>query len=169
MGTKAGKITAAALLAALALVYALVPVPEWMGEGASLRCALTHHFWHANVFHLAANGIALLSFAWVLPWWYRMLPAAYAVASFSIIFATRPVIGLSNILFAFSGLCAPMVKDYWKRKETWVFVAAMLAMLLVPRFSATTHIASFAAGFVLGAIHKTIRRTADDCRRARGR
>lgn len=168
MGKKTDKVAAAALLIALALVYALVPVPEWMGEGVSLRCALTHHFWHANVFHLAANGLALLSFAWVLPRWYRLLPLAYLAASLSIIAATKPVVGLSNIMFAMSGLCAPMVKGYWKRKETWTFVAVMLTMLFVPRFSATTHIASFVAGFALGHLRKTIRRTIDDCRRAGG-
>lgn len=168
MGKKTDKIAAIGVLCALVLIYALVPVPEWMGEGATLRCALAHHFWHANLFHLAANGLALLSFAWVLPRWYRLLPLAYLAASLSIIAATKPVVGLSNIMFAMSGLCAPMVKGYWKRKETWTFVAVMLVMLLVPRLSATTHIASFAAGFVLGLLRKTIRRTADDCRRAGG-
>ena len=168
MGKKTEKVTAVALLAALALVYALIPVPEWMQEGVSLRTALTHHFWHVNAAHLAANGVALLAFARVLPRWYRLLPAAYAAASLSMLFAAKPVIGLSNILFAMSGLCAPTVKDYWKRKETWTFVAIMLIMLCVPRLSAATHIASFIAGFVLGTINKTIRRTANDCRRAGG-
>lgn len=168
MGKKAGKITAAALLAALALIYVLVPVPAWMQEGVSLRCALAHHFWHGNVFHLAANGVALLTFAWVLPRWYRLLPAAYVAASLSLIAATRPVIGLSNILFAMSGLCAPEIRGYWKRRETWIFVGVMLVMLAVPRFSATTHIVSFAVGFAFGSIHKIIRRTADDCKRAGG-
>lgn len=168
MGKKTEKVTAVALLAALALVYALVPVPQWMQEGPSLRTALTHHFWHVNIGHLAANGIALVALAWVLPRWYRLLPAAYIAASFSMLFATRPVIGLSNILFAMSGLCAPMVKGYWKRKETWTFIAIMLIMLCVPRLSATTHIASFVTGFALGTINKTLRRTANDCRRAGG-
>ena len=166
MGKKTGKIVAVAVVAALALVYALVPVPEWMEEGVSLRCALTHHFWHGNAFHLAANSIALLSFAWVLPRWYRLLPAAFVAASLSIIFATRPVIGFSNIIFAMSGLCAPKVKGYWKSHATWVFIGVMIGMLLIPRFSAMTHIASFVAGFVFGGIGETLRRTANDCRRA---
>ena len=168
MGKKTGKAAAVALAASLALVYALVPVPGWMGEGATLRCALTHHFWHANAFHLAANILALLAFGWALPRWYRLLPAAYAAASLSVIFAARPVIGFSNIIFAMSGLCAPMVRNYWERRETWVFIGMMVGMLLLPRFSAATHIASFAAGLALGFINKIIRRTADDCRRAGG-
>lgn len=166
MGKKTGKIVAVAFVVALALVYALVPVPGWMDEGLSLRCALTHHFWHANVFHLAANGFALLVFAWAFPKWYRLLPAAFVAASFSTIFATQPVIGLSNIIFAMSGLCAPKVKGYWKLHTTWIFIGVMIGMLLIPRFSAMTHIASFIAGFVFGGIGEAIRRTANDCRRA---
>ena len=168
MGKKTGKATAVTLVAILALVYALVPVPEWMREGVTLRCALLHHFWHANVYHLAANSLVLLSFGWAMPRWYRLLPGAYAAASLSLLAATGPVIGFSNIIFAMSGLCAPMVKNYWERRETWIFIGVMVGMLFIPRLSAMTHMASFAGGLALGFINKTIRRTADDCRRAGG-
>ena len=168
MGKKEDKIAAVAVVAALALVYALVPVPAWMREGASLRCALLHHFWHANVFHLAANSLVLLSFGWAVRRWYGLLPWAYAAASLSVLVAARPVIGFSNIIFAMSGLCATEVKGYWEKRETWVFIGMMAGMLFIPRLSAATHIASFAGGLALGFIRKTIRRTADDCRRAGG-
>ena len=168
MGKKAEKITGLALAASLAAIWMLAPVPQWMGQGHVLRCALTHHFWHANAFHLAANCLALLAFAWVLPRWYRLLPAAYIAGSLSYFCALGPVIGVSNILFAMSGLCVPRIRGYWKRPETWVFLAVMAGMLAFPRLSATTHITAFALGTVFGFVGRAIRRTADDCRRARG-
>lgn len=142
----------------------LVPTPGWLNDVCVLS-ALTHHFFHANWFHLSANSLAF----WVaFPRGRRMseLILAWVLASISYAVTTDPVIGFSNILFAIAGLSAASAsREYWKNPATWVFIAVMAAMAFLPMFSASTHIVAFVLGLLVGALRKNIKRATDDYKR----
>jgi membrane associated rhomboid family serine protease len=158
------------IIAVLAALYFFVPVPEILLSGSGILPAAIHHFFHANIFHLAANSLCI----WMLykPGRYKagrdiLLP--YAIATLSYFFATTPVIGFSNILFAVSGLRTPSLKhQWWRSRNAAMFFGFMLLTLFMPRVSAVTHIVSFTAGALIGSAKRFIRRTAYDARRAKG-
>ena len=139
----------------------LAPRPEYLSRMCFLS-ALSHHFWHINIFHLVANSFGT---------WLAVSPRrcmselllAWIMASLSYLFATGPVIGFSNILFALMGMdSANKPKSWWTQPTTIIFFVTMVSMIFFPAFSAVTHITSFLMGFVYGSVTRAIRKTAAD-------
>ena len=152
----------------LAAVY-FVPKPHFLLT-MDFPAHLLHHFWHANVFHFAVNALAV----WTVldprtrpAWW--LLPAGFAIGSLSYCFALKPVIGFSDILFAMAGLRTPSFRNaWWKSTNAKVFIGSMFLMLLLPGFSATTHIGAFALGAGVAFFIRFSKGLDYDTRRAAG-
>ena len=137
---------------------------EWIvGQDIYVRMAL-HHFFHGNLFHLLAN---LFSLYFVLPYLKRwQMGAGYAIASLSVLATATPVIGFSNLIYAFIGLRSPSFKSkWWRHSGTMVFLVVTLLMVFIPNISAVTHIVCFSAGVVVSAIVRQLKQIRDDSKR----
>ena len=152
-----------------AILFAVFGVPLWLtGSGVpGIVRAVAYPFFHANVFHLLANLLAVWTvFRPECRTIKRDLALGFLISTAVYFLATRPVVGLSNIMFAVIGLRTPAITDpWWRRPATITFLAVTLLMLLVPQFSAVTHIAAFAAGSLLSALIRIIKPYVDDAAR----
>ena len=162
-----GKVTRWIVPAVLTAFF-ITGVPGYLlsRSGSVALCAVTHHFFHANIFHLAANALA----AWcVFPDWKRMrdLPAGFAIGSVAYLFSTIPVIGFSNILFSILGIRC--VKDKWIFKEPFYATLIALAVsFLIPKMSAVTHLAAFAGGMLFAWAGGFVKKLSEDYGKAGG-
>lgn len=138
------------MILALALVFAVAGSPSWLADdGASLPVRmLTYHFFHANIAHLAVNCIAIWSmFRPGRTDTARCLLLGLLISVLVYPLHLRPIIGISNMLFAVSGMRTPALDSaWWKSTNARSFICIMLFMLPFPQFSAVTHIASFVLG-----------------------
>lgn len=142
------------LISAISLVWLAFGCPSWMADDTLTLCqrALCYSLFHGNIFHLAVNALAI---------WYTFTPkrncvpvliASYIIAVLVYPLNPRPIVGISNIVFAAAGLHTPPLRSaWWKQTNTHIYLGTMALMLLLPQISAITHIASFATG-VLCAI-----------------
>lgn len=130
--------------------------------------ALVHHFFHANIFHLAVNCLSL----WTLfrpgrRYGISQIVFAYLIGSASWFFTSADVVGFSNVLFALIGLRTPSLKDaWWRRSSVVVFLAVTALMAFLPQVSVVTHIVSFVFGCIVAGILRVIQRIRNDFRRA---
>lgn len=137
--------------------------------------AMSYHFFHANIFHLLANCMSIWFVFSVTPNRTekdncRNFLTAYLIATLTLITATRPVVGVSNIIFAVIGLRSPELSHpWWKRRSTITFLGLTVLMLLVPRLSAITHITSFMCGVLAAYLSRWFKSIGNDYRRAAGR
>lgn len=166
-----------ALIIILTLVFIAAGCPAYLADADCSHWlkALTYHFFHANVFHLAANCLSIWFVFMVTPTRsekrnIRNFLTAALVATFTYFTATRPVVGISNILFAVLGLRTPAFSHpWWRHPGTLTFFAITLGMLAFPQFSALTHIVSFLCGVLLSAGRRTLNSLEDDYRHAVGK
>ena len=94
------------------------------------------------------------------------LATAFIIAVLVYPLSLRPVIGFSNVLYAYLGLRTPALSDrWWRRPEVITFLVVTVALVLVPRFSATTHIAAFALGMGVAALKRKYNDLTSDFRR----
>ena len=130
--------------------------------------SLAHHFFHANIFHLAVNGLSL----WTL---FRRgvrydiwpLAMAYIIGSISGFCTSADVVGFSNILFALIGIRTPSLKSsWWKQPTVITFLAITALMAVLPQVSAITHIVSFVLGCLVAGAYRIIENISRDYRRA---
>lgn len=130
--------------------------------------SLAHHFFHANIFHLAVNCLSI----WTLfrkEHRYGILPLVWAflIGSASWFCTTADVVGFSNIIFALIGLRTPSLRNrWWRDKSVMVFFAITILMAVLPQVSAITHIVSFALGSIVSGVSRTINNISRDFRRA---
>lgn len=158
------RLTLIALLVALQLAFG---IPGFMTGGPYMQRALLYSFFHASWWHLAVNGIAI----WTIfdprrrmKW--QQIVTAYVIAVLVYPLSFRPVIGFSNVLYAVLGLrTPPLSSPWWKRPEVIVFLVITVAMVFIPRFSATTHIAAFVLGMAGASLQRSYQRLTRDCRR----
>ncbi len=131
----------------------LFQCPMWLAGGSTyLTRALTYSFFHANIFHLAVNCLSV----WVV---FRpgmkgnlaKLIAGYLIAVLVYAVAPGPIVGFSNVLYAICGLSAKPFSNrlYWLNPNTLTFIGVMMLMLLLPHFSASTHISAYILGLML--------------------
>lgn len=163
-------------VAVIALLVAMrfVSVPDIVSHPC-FGAALSHHFFHANILHLAVNCWS----CWLL---FRpegknaslkVLLAGYAIATLAYLVATpllsRAPIGFSNVLMAVCGLSVRhYAPGWWKRQWFISIVAVNLIMLLTPAMAALTHLLSFAAGIAIGSISCIMKKNKKDYERVAG-
>lgn len=160
-----GRVTAILLLALLQVLFG---APEWLLPGGApywVR-ALSYSFFHASWWHLAVNALAIWSI-------YRhpckpcrdlLFPFLIAVLVYPL--SLRPVIGVSNVLYACLGMrTPPLSSPWWKQTPVIVFLAVTVLLVFIPRFSATTHIAAFLLGMAGASLDRFIKDISSDARR----
>lgn len=165
------------LIIFLCLLFIFFGCPEYLSSASTPEFikAITYHWFHANVFHLMVNCLSI---------WFvykttqtrtiknniKQLFLSFIIGSISFCFAAKPIIGISNILFATIGLRTPSLKNiWWKRPETIVFLVATLLLLFIPQISSVTHIISFLCGVVVAIIQRKIKSLDYDYRHSTGR
>ena len=137
------------LILSLVALQAAFGAPDYLlGTERYWVRALTYSFFHGNWWHLVVNTIAVWT---IFQPRYKTKPlqfvAAFAIAVLVYPLSLRPAIGFSNILYAILGLRTPSIKSrWWRQPPVIIFIVITLAMLFIPRFSATTHIAAFLLG-----------------------
>lgn len=158
----------------LTIIFLFIPKPEFLSDMDSFfwMRATAGQLFHANIFHLILNCMAVWNLFKVTP--YRNARTivtrsliAFAIATLSYSVALRPVIGISNLLFAMIGMSTPALShQWWKLRNTKVFLVVMVASLALPMLSATTHIFSFACGTLVAMVARQIDKLSNDVRRA---
>lgn len=158
-----------AVIISLLMVFLVIGRPSYLLDPSVPTAvkALTYHVFHANIFHFAGNALSI----WVLcrprTGLAKEIAAAFIIASLAYLIALRPVIGVSNIMFALIGLRTPALSDkWWRSKGAAIFLSVTLLTLAIPRLSAVTHIASFVMGVSVAMAARKYRSICDDCRRA---
>lgn len=156
------------LIAVLTAVYFAFGIPDWLRDGDYLTRAVSYSFFHASVWHLAINCLAIWSI-------FRKgnlckactdLVISYIIAVIVFPFSIRPVIGFSNILYAMIGLhTPPLTSKWWRTPQVIVFLIVTVALLFIPRFSATTHIAAFILGIAFAYFRRFNQSLVKDARR----
>lgn len=143
-------------------------VPEYFyGSGQYWLRATTYSFFHANFLHLVINCLA----AWTIfqPRYktsWQQLVTSFLIAVLVYPLSVRPVIGFSNVLYAMLGLRTPPLKSpWWKQHTVIIFLIVTMAMVFIPRFSATTHIAAFLLGMAGAAAKRGWLKLTSDARR----
>lgn len=141
-------------LLALLLVLRFVGIPGFLADGPYWQRALLYSFFHANWWHIAVNGLAVwLTYKSCKPRRDLLIPFIIAVAVYPLSF--KPVIGFSNVLYATMGMRTPPLNHpWWRQPPVITFLIITVALALVPRFSATTHIAAFLLGMAGAAISR---------------
>lgn len=142
-------------------VFLIAGCPQWLHQ-ESWWVAFLHHFFHANIFHLAVNGLSL----WLLfkhRWKVSALLAAYLFASLSWFCSNADPVGLSNILFALIGMRTPSISHKWWRSQgAVIFFGVNGLMVFFSHVSAITHLVSFFLGFLYSAAAREINRLSHD-------
>lgn len=137
-------------------------------HGNGLHVALTYHFFHANIFHLAANVLSIWAiFAKDRRYAWCSLIVAYVCATISWYCTSSDVVGISNMIFALLGLRTPSLKDgWWRRRTVIVFLLVTAGMALVPGISAGTHLVSFFLGVLFASFQRILMMIRSDYYRA---
>lgn len=151
----------------LVALQAAFGAPEYLlgTEHYWLR-ALSYSFFHANWWHLAVNCIAIWSIFVPSRKWITLLLLAFVIAVLVYPLSFRPVIGFSNVLYAVIGLRTPSLKSrWWKQPPVILFLAITVALVFVPQFSATTHIAAFLLGVLFASVCRHSKDLFNDFRR----
>lgn len=157
------------LIVGLVVLQIIYDAPAYLlGTEDYLLRATTYSFFHGSWWHLAVNAIAI----WTIydprrgckPCRDLLFPFLIAVAVYPL--SVRPVIGFSNILYAVLGIRTPsLTSRWWRQPAVIVFLVITVAMLFIPRLSATTHIASFILGMAFASIHRLWLKITADARR----
>ena len=152
------------LLIALQVVFG---APEYLlGTEHYWIRALSYSFFHANFLHLVINCLAVWSIFVPSRKCSKLLPVAFFIAILVYPLSFRPVIGFSNVLYAVLGLRTPSLKSkWWKQPTVIVFLVVTVALVFVPQFSATTHIAAFALGMAGASFKRGWLKLTSDARR----
>lgn len=148
-------------------VYLMFGCPHFLHSDRAY-ISLVHHFFHANIFHLAVNCVSL----WTLfrqGYIYKvsLLVWAFLIASLSWFFSSVDPVGFSNIIFAIIGLRTPSIRDgWWKRSAVITFLLVTVLMAILPQVSAITHVLSFIFGCIAAGLERVFKRISSDLSRA---
>ena len=156
------------IIAVLAVIWILFRCPDWLITGPFWLKATTYSFFHASIWHLLVNCIAI----WGLfrpgisckP--CRDLILAFIIAVLVFPISLKPIVGFSNILYACIGMRTPeLASGWWKRTETITFLVVTVALVFFPQFSALTHIVSFILGMLVASVRRITNNLLKDARR----
>lgn len=155
------------IILTLVLLQLIFGVPEYFfGNGDYWLRAFTYSFFHANWWHLAVNSLAI----WTIyknpckPCRDLLFPFIIAVVVYPLSF--RPILGFSNVLYAALGLRTPSLKSkWWRQTPVIIFLVVTVAMVFIPKISASTHIAAFMLGMGAAGTKRLFQDLTSDCRR----
>lgn len=145
------------IIIVLALVWLVADSNHLLECG--LQSALLYPFFHANLFHLLANSLAVYSiFTPKRTDNLRVLLIGYAISVVVYPFSFRPLIGISNMLYAIIGMrTPPFSSQWWHTSPVRVFLCVTTVMVFVPQIAALTHVISFAIGIAVAHLLRYIK------------
>ena len=155
-----------AVIMAITLVYVFTGRPdveEYLALPYMTR-ALVYPFLHANLFHLLVNTYAtFLLFDPGRKDNMRCLVMGYIISFIVYPLSFRPVIGISNLLYAVIGLrTPPFYSPFWRNPMVILFLSVTVLMVFIPSIAATTHVASFILGMLTAMASREIKSVYDD-------
>lgn len=158
------KITVIGILVTMQLLFGC---PVFLHHDSGY-ISLMHHFFHANIFHLAVNCLSLWTlFRKDIRYSPAALVSAYLIGTASWFFSSSDVVGFSNIIFALIGLRTPSLRHaWWKQPTVILFFAITALMALLPQVSAVTHIVSFVLGCIVAGAYRVANNLIRDYSRA---
>lgn len=161
------------MVALLVVLYIVFGAPAYLaGQDAPyLLRAVSYPLFHANVFHLTVNCIAVWSvFSPKRRHLGRDLTLGMLISALVYCTSARPLIGISDLLFAVLGMRTPALSSpWWRKPEVLVFLAVMFMMVLIPNLAGVPHIAAFVLGMAVAALARKFRSIDEEVRRAIGR
>lgn len=130
--------------------------------------SLVHHFFHANIFHLAINCLSIWTlFRKDLRYDIAPLMFAYLIGTASWFFTSSDVVGFSNFIFALIGLRTPSIRNaWWRHPSVITFFVMTILMAFLPNVSAVTHVVSFVMGSGMAGAHRIFSKIRRDYSRA---
>jgi len=133
--------------------------------------ALVYPLLHANLLHLLVNIYAIyLLFDPRRKDNLRCLTTGLFISFLVYPLSFRPVIGISNLLYAVIGMRAPSFSSpYWKSPAVIIFLAVTVGMVFIPSIAASTHIAAFVLGVLFSIILRVYKSLDYDYRRIKRR
>lgn len=145
-----------ALILICIAVYVVVGQPDWLITAPTLPYMASYHVFHAGIFHLTVNSIALYTvFSRRHNDNVRCLILGWLIASPACLFSSVPVIGMSDIIYAVIGLRTPSFRNpWWRTAPVITFFIVTLAMLFIPGIAGMPHIVSLAAGIAVAHIQR---------------
>lgn len=155
------------LIGVLIAIYLVCGAPMFL-HSDNAYISLIHHFFHANVFHLAVNCFSLwFLFRKNMSYGIVTLILAFLISTASWFCTTSDAIGISNFIFAIVGLRTPPLKDsWWRHSSVITFLIVTALMSLLPQVSAVTHIVSFVLGCLVAGLRRLIKKVGSDFSRA---
>lgn len=147
------------IVAVLAASYIAFGCPDAMLPGGASYAvrASVYPLFHANLWHLVINCVAVWGMFAPGRWNWRDVLAASLISFLVYPLSFRPVVGMSNLIYATIGLRTPAFSSrWWKSRNVIIFVAVTCAMAFIPQFSATTHIAAFVVGVIVSLFRRRI-------------
>lgn len=145
----------AAIWIAVGIPYSYALYPLW------LRC-LTYHFFHANLFHLLANGFCLYQMIRTGRAGWGILAIAFIIASLIPLVYHGQIIGFSNILYAITGL-----SFFTFTKQTrWTFIIVSALMLPFPQIAGVPHFIALCLGIAMAFLINKLERIGNDIKSA---
>lgn len=157
------------LIVILVAIQIVAGCPEWLIEEPFLERMICYSFFHASWWHLAVNCLSL----WIIFDPKRRNNLASLICSYLIALvvypiAMKPIIGISNLLYAAIGLNTPPLRSrWWRTPGVMVFLSVTVAMLFVRQVAGVTHIAAFVLAVIVSSIRRNLKRTLDDARRVK--
>lgn len=156
-----------ALIVAIVGAYFFIGVPEYLSSGG-VEAALSYPLFHGNVWHLSVNIIAVWSI--YSPRYgckpCRDLLIPYIISCLVYPLSSRPLLGISNIIYSVLGIRTPILSSrWWRQPPVIVFLAVTVLMLAIPQFAGFTHIVSFLAGVLLASVRRFWLKLTRDARR----
>lgn len=133
----------------------LTGVPQWITDTRwPLLCAMSYPLFHANLFHLTVNMLAV----WSLYAPQRrnkglLLFVSWLISCLVWPLAPHPVVGVSNLLYASIGYLSPVMRPgYWRSPAVIIFYLMTFGMAFLPAVAGWSHIAALTTGISVSLI-----------------
>ena len=143
-------------------ILLITGVPQWLTDTRwPLLCATLYPLYHANLFHLAVNMIAV----WTIYAPERnnkglLLLSSWIISCIVWLGAPHPVVGISNLLYASIGCLSPVLRPgYWRTPAVIIFYGMTFFMVILPSVAGWSHIAALAMGIFVSLFRTHIHGT----------
>lgn len=147
------------------ILYVIMVAVSWFGFGTEWGYTasspwwthLTYHFQHGNIFHLAANMVAIFIMALSRrdPLWVWLASYALATACSFAVSSPLPTVGMSGMIMAYYGIVMAMGGG-WRSVLYTAVLTAVFGVFTI-RMAAWLHMACLASGIIAGCLVAEVR------------